>query len=188
MKPSYLLCAVLLLSMAGCDKTDNSREAAFDEFFVTMRDAFGVFTDLSIEVQSSQQAAKGRPIYNCPNTGTVEYELTDVSETNVFTYNMMFLGCEQASGTITYAIASEQTETNFDLDFVVNGRLNSTCDIQYSAFGQEVAANLQTDPPVFNFTLNGGITGTCGDHVFTCSFVDNTFDTSNTDVFAEQCG
>ena len=190
MRTLPILALTSLLLWAGCDKTDNTREMAFDEFSEMTASTLGVLSLLSISVQTSAQTQgeEGLETFACPTMGEVDFELTDVENLERFIFSMIFRGCEGTSGTLDFDISSTTEGADFSLDFIVDGELNGMCRLQFNQFSQAVSIDTGAQNPTVLFTLNGDLSGTCREETFSCAFNADAYSTADGgDVFVNRC-
>ncbi|QXD15059.1 hypothetical protein GQ464_016875 [Rhodocaloribacter litoris] len=177
-----LVASMLLL--AGCDGDNKEGEALSEE---TLAELSSMMTDVStvmgmvmarVQVGGKQvQAAFGpEDIFACPQGGQVDYDGSSSSSGSVFTFDlaMTFENCNGIDGSLSVSGDGAISEQVYEYAFSMDGELREVCTIGYDQFEQRIVTNIATQE--FSISLDGSISGRCGNESFTCNMDGVTFD------------
>ena len=180
LKPaSIALVLSLFVFSSGCDGNDNDEASqSFDQMSTMMGSAFNTFGAVAADIiiTSSQ---KSKPIYDCDDSGTVDYNSTGTP--NV--YSLVLNGCDGIDGTVNLGLVTDISETGITLDLSLDGNLTEACTMTMNNFSMRVTS---TQSGASEIVLGGGLASTCNDEAFSCTFNNSSLTSGSETALVEQ--
>ena len=164
----FLFIALIAFSItiAGCDSNDDSDdpEADFAAMGEMMASSFSALGLVAADIFTGG-VSKSQPIFNCPNTGSVEY---NQSTTNPDLYEMNFMDCEGTSGSINMGLSIESTQSTFNFNLLLDGSLQNQCTLSFSNFTESVVSDISAGTQ--SIVIDGAIGASCNGQSYACAF------------------
>lgn len=166
-KSISLLAIVSVLAFgAGCDSNDSEDVSmSFDQMGSMIEKSFSVFGGVAVDILLNS-IGKSQPIYDCDQSGTVDYSMTD----NPNEYALVLADCNGIDGNVNLGLTTDITETGFTFGLSLDGTLTESCAMTLNNFSMNVVST-DTDDQI---TLNGSLGSTCNGEAFACTFNNDT--------------
>ncbi|WP_420455098.1 hypothetical protein [Rubrivirga sp.] len=161
---------VLAVSLAACDSSGDSGGAAAELASSNAKVSQALSVGLSGGAGAFAEAARVRPVYDCPGGGSV-----DVSQSGT-RYSMAFDDCYDVSGAFdvasTFSTSSSAVSAASRLDGDL--RVAGGCDLAYSGFRTTTETALASNETTLRY--DGSITASCPSGTTSCRFDGATFE------------
>ena len=163
----FIALLTFSITLAGCDSNDDSDdpEAAFEMMGEMMASSFSALGFVAADIFINQAATKSQPIYQCMNTGQVEYTQ---STTNPEIYSLNFQDCDGTNGNIDLGLTIDISETNFNFGLLLDGSLTNQCTLSFSNFNQSVVSSASDQSQ--SIIIDGAIGASCNGQSYACVF------------------
>ncbi len=175
---SFALILGLLFISAGCDSGSNDDDeisASFDQMGAMFEEAFNIFGDVAVDILLT--ASKSQPVYNCDQSGTVDWDVTS-GTTNL--YSLAFNDCNGISGSTAMGLTTSFDGTSVGFGMTLTGTLNESCTMTLNNFSMDVTSNQDGTDQIL---IGGGISSNCNGESFSCTFNDDQLSESSDDAF-----
>ncbi len=175
---SFVLILGLFLISAGCDSGSNDDEeisASFDQMGTMIENSFDIYGGVAVDILLS--ASKSLPTYDCDQSGTVDWDLSN-GATDV--YDLTFNDCNGISGSSTMGLTSTFSETTFEFGMALSGTLTESCTMVLNNFSMDLVSNGTENDQI---VIGGSISSTCNGEAFTCTFIDDAITDGTDDAF-----
>lgn len=162
---NFALILGLILISTGCDSGSNDDDASesFDQMGTMIENSFNVFGDVAVDILLT--ASKSQPVYDCDQSGTVNWDATDVN-----LYDLTFNDCNGISGTTAMGLTTSFDGTSLGFGMSLNGTLTESCTMVLNDFSMDVTSSETGSDQIL---LSGAISSTCNGEAFTCTFNDD---------------
>ena len=169
---TFALLTALALPLAACDGGDDpSAELAEANAKVSQAMAVGLSGGAG---GAFAEAARFRPVYDCPGGGSVDVTTSGSSGGGV-SYTMAFSDCYDVSGSFgvvsSFSFGSGGVSTSSRLDGDLS--VQNSCDITYDGF--RTSTQTDTGAQQTTLTYDGSITASCPSGTATCRFDGASF-------------
>ena len=187
---SYVLSAALIFLLAtGCDSNDTGAggdvsEESLREMNLMMTEVFTVLDEITLELEGQNPTkASTMPTYECESGGSVDFEVAE-SETEL-DWTLEFNDCDGIDGNLDFGfLTSEPDENTFVSEFFMDGELNERCTLSYNNWRQRTNFSFDQEANEITGTVvyDGGMSATCGDDSFSCTFDEVTLNFDDDEV------
>lgn len=181
---TFTLLFSLLILASSCDSSDNDDASeSFDQMGEMIGASFDVFGNVAVEILLNS-VGKSRPIYDCDQSGTVDYN--NSSTANL--YSLVFNDCNGIDGNVDLGLTTNITETAFEFGLSLDGNLTEACSMTLNNFSMGIVSNPNSTTEEDQIMLNGSISSTCNGESFSCTFNNDSFTDADENVlFQDNC-